>query len=78
VTDVVACHLVTRLRERPFEPPGIVAARATAPFIASGARLDAVGCAVGLSRHLRRALRATRRPRPENAQDKDAADPLDR
>jgi AraC-like DNA-binding protein len=60
VSGVVARHLVARLRERPFEPPGAVAARAAVPLIASGASLDAVARAVGLShRHLRRAFRAT-------------------
>jgi AraC-like DNA-binding protein len=60
VTAVLSRHLVARMRRRPFEPTGAVAARAAVGLLARGESLDAVASAVGVSeRHLRRAFRAT-------------------
>jgi AraC-like DNA-binding protein len=60
VTAVIARHLIARMRTRPFEPVGAIAARAAVGLLARGESLDDVARTVGVSgRHLRRAFRAT-------------------
>jgi AraC-like DNA-binding protein len=60
VTAVIARHLVARMRTRPFEPVGAIAARAAVGLLAQGESLDNVARTVGVSRrHLRRAFSAT-------------------
>jgi AraC-like DNA-binding protein len=60
VTAVISRHLVARMRTRPFEPVGAIAARAAVGLLAQGESLEEVARAVGFSeRHLRRAFRAT-------------------
>jgi AraC-like DNA-binding protein len=60
VTAVLSRHLVTRMRSRPFDPPGAVAARAALGPLSRGDSIEDVARIVGLSeRHLRRAFRST-------------------
>lgn len=60
VVPAISRHLVARMRTRPYEPPGVLAARAAVELLSRGESLDDVARAVGVShRHLRRAFGAT-------------------
>jgi AraC-like DNA-binding protein len=60
VSAVIARHLVARMRTRPFEPPGAVAARAAVDLLTRGESVADVARTLGVSgRTLRRTFRAT-------------------